>query len=108
MPRVKSSQPRKQRKFRYNAPLHLAANFLNTHLSKELRAKLKKRAVRVRKGDTVKIMKGKFRGLAGKVTGVSKECINVEGAVIKKIGGKEIPLDIRACNVILTQMIDRK
>ena len=105
---TKSRQPRKKRKFMYNAPLHLAGKFLNAHLSKELRAKMKKRAVRVRKGDTVKIMNGKFRGVTGKVLTVLRAAVNVEGAVVKKIGGKEIAIDIPASNLIITQMVERK
>ena len=105
---VKSGQPRKKRKFIYNAPLHLAAKFLNAHLSKELRAKMKKRAVRVRKGDTVKIMSGKFAGVSGKVLTVLPSIITVEGAVIKKIGGKEISVPIHPSKVIITQMVERK
>ncbi|MDP3742686.1 MAG: 50S ribosomal protein L24 [Candidatus Micrarchaeota archaeon] len=105
---VKSRQPRKKRKFLYNAPLHLAGKFRNAHLSKELRAKMKKRAVRIRKGDTVKIMKGKFRGISGKVLAVLAAAVNVEGAVVKKIGGKEIPVAIPASNLVITQMVERK
>ena len=105
---IKSAQPRKKRKFQYTAPLHLAAKFLNAHLSKELRVKMKKRAMRVRKGDTVKILKGKFRGLSGKVTGVSRGLITIEGAIIKKLGGTEIPVEVNPSNVVITQIIERK
>ena len=106
--KVRSKQPRKQRKFRFTAPLHLAVNFLNVHLSKELRSKLKKRNVRVRKGDSVKITRGKFSGVTGKVTGIGRGVINVEGAVVKKMGGKETPVPIQASNVVMMQMIERK
>src|SRR3989338_176397 len=34
-----SKQPRKQRKYRANAPLHLRKKFVNVNLSKELRKK---------------------------------------------------------------------
>ncbi len=104
----KSKQPRKKRKFLYTAKPHLAAKFLNAHLSKELRVKLKKRAMRVRKGDTVKILKGKFRKLSGKVLAISRGAVNVEGAVVKKVGGKEIPVSISASNIVITQMVERK
>ncbi len=106
--KVKSGQPRKQRKFRYNAPLHLAGNFLNVHLSKELRLKLKARALRVKKGDIVKIMKGKFAGLSGKVTSATAGMVAVEGAVIKKLGGKEVAVDMPASNLLITQLVERK
>ena len=42
-----SSQPRKQRKFRVNAPLHVKGTFLNAPLIKDLRAKHGARTVRV-------------------------------------------------------------
>lgn len=103
-----SAQPRKKRKFRFTASLHLSNKFRNVHLSKELRLKLKKRAVRARKGDTVKIMKGKFKGLSGKVTALGRGTLNIEGALLKKLGGKEVPVDIQANNVMITQMVERK
>ncbi|MBI4406578.1 50S ribosomal protein L24 [Candidatus Micrarchaeota archaeon] len=105
---TKSAQPRKKRKFLYTAPLHTAAKFLHAHLSRELRAKLKKRSIRIHKGDAVKVMKGKYRGLAGKVTAVSRGLVNIEGAVVKKVGGTELPLSISASNLVITQIVERK
>jgi large subunit ribosomal protein L24 len=46
-----SDKPRQQRKFRYTAPLHLRKHFVHVHLSKDLRAKTKKRAIAVKKGE---------------------------------------------------------
>ena len=51
-----SKQPRKQRKYLANAPLHLKKKFISVNLSKELRKKHGKRNVSLRKGDIVKIM----------------------------------------------------
>ncbi len=105
-----STQPRKNRKARYNAPLHLRGKMVRAHLSKELRTTLKKRSARVRKGDTVKIITGKYRKIEGKVTNVSLNPagIYVEGAVVKKVGGKELPVLIDASNVVVVQRIDLK
>ena len=64
---VKSKQPRKQRKYRYNAPLHIRQKFVGAHLSRELRKKYGKRSASLRKGDNVKIMRGQFRNKSGKV-----------------------------------------
>ena len=44
-----SKQPRKQRKYRFNAPLHISGKFLSTHLSPELREVYKRRSIRVKK-----------------------------------------------------------
>lgn len=62
-----SVQPRKQRKFRANAPNHIKRKFMGCNLDKELRVKYGRRSIEVRKGDEVKIMRGKFKGKQGKV-----------------------------------------
>ena len=56
-----SKRPGKQRKYRGNLPLHQRKKLVNANLSKELRAKYKKRSMSIKKGFTVKIMKGKFK-----------------------------------------------
>ena len=87
-----SKQPRKQRKYRHNAPLHIRRSFLSSHLSRELRKKFQKRAVPVRKGDKVKIMTGSFRGHTGSVDRVITKTLKVyvTGAErIKKDGSKK-------------------
>lgn len=66
-----SVQPRKQRKFRYNAPLHIRGEFVSVHLSKDLRKKYGTRAIRARKGDKVKIMRGQHKGKVGKIEDIS-------------------------------------
>ena len=86
-----SKQPRKQRKYRIHAPLHIKGKFMGSHLSKELRKKYAKRSLRVRKDDKVKIMRGQFKGKIGKVTvvNVKKNFVNVENIeMIKKDGSK--------------------
>ena len=62
-----SKQPRKQRKYQYNAPLHIKHKFLGSHLSKELIKKHGKRSIPVRKGDTVKVLVGQYKGKSGKI-----------------------------------------
>ena len=50
-----SKQPRKQRKYRANAPLHTKYKFLGVHLSKELREKHGVRSMAVITGHKVKV-----------------------------------------------------
>ena len=57
-----SSSPRKKRKYQAQAPLHIKRLFLSAHLVKALREKYKIRSVVLRKGDTVKVMRGEFSG----------------------------------------------
>src|SRR5271155_5033368 len=90
---IQSSQPRKQRKFRANAPMHIRQNFVNVHISKELKEKLgvKRRSIELRKGDTVKIMVGDNRGKTGKVAKVNLKTgkIFIEGVTRKNAKSKE-------------------
>jgi len=60
-----SKQRRKQRKYIYNAPLHVRRKLMVSPLSKELREKLGKRNVVVKVGDKVVIERGDFRGKEG-------------------------------------------
>jgi len=63
-----SRQVRKQRKYRYNAPMHLKHKFLSAHLSKELKEKYGKRSIPLRKGDEVLVMRGSFADKKGKIS----------------------------------------
>jgi len=67
---IGSKQPRKQRKYRANAPLHLKHKFLSANLSKPLRAKHGKRSLPLRKGDEVLVMRGSFKKKKAKVASI--------------------------------------
>ena len=107
---TRSIQPRKQRKFRAQAPLHLRQHFVHAHLSKELRAKHKKRAVRLRAGDKVRIMRGKYAGKEGKIIDVNltKSKVFVEGLTQRKARGQEKSMPIDPSNVMITELSERK
>jgi large subunit ribosomal protein L24 len=101
---------RTARKKRALAPLHARGKFLHSHLSRELREKMKKRSMRIRKGDKVKIVRGNFKGKEGKVARVDlKKCkIFIEGITRKKARGQEILVPIDPSNVIITELAERK
>jgi large subunit ribosomal protein L24 len=104
-----SKQPRKQRKYLANAPLHLRKKFLSVNLSKELRKKQKKRNIVVRKGDTVKVMRGKFKKKQGKVLSVDlkKIKLTIEGIQIKKQDGSKINVKMRPSNLQIVELGER-
>ena len=102
---VSSIQKRKQRKYRFNAPLHIRRRMLCVHLTKELRQKHKRRAIPVRKGDKVKILRGRFRGLLDEVTQVDYKNLKIyiKGAeAVKKDKTTKAPVAIDPSN---TQII---
>ncbi len=96
MRQPKSSKPRKQRKFLYTAPIHLRRKVLASHLSKELREKFKRRALPLRKGDEIQVMRGKFKGKTGKVARVNykKYRVYIEGVTRKRTVGTEAQVSL--------------
>lgn len=96
-----SKQPRKQRKYVANAPLHIRRKFVSANLSKTLRKEHKKRSISLRKGDAVKIMKGKFKGKQGKITCVNLKLskVMIENIQIKKHDGSKVDVKIQPSNL---------
>ncbi len=76
-------------------------------LSEGLREKYKRRSFRPRIGDTVRIARGEFKGIEGKVTTVipAKGKLNVEGVTREKIKGGSSPVPIHTSKVIITDML---
>ncbi|TNV72962.1 hypothetical protein FGO68_gene1438 [Halteria grandinella] len=68
-----SSQRRKSRKAHFSAPSSIRRKIMSSHLSKDLRTKYEVRSIPVRKGDTVKIMRGTNKGREGKVQAVYRK-----------------------------------
>lgn len=99
-----TKKPRKQRKRVYRSSLHIKQKMLGAHLSKEIRAQLKIRTLPVRKGDEVKVVRGKFKGTIGKVTKVMLKDtrIFIDNVKRKKASGEEVHIPIHPSNVIIT------
>ncbi|MEM4235622.1 MAG: 50S ribosomal protein L24, partial [Candidatus Anstonellaceae archaeon] len=100
-------QPRKQRKAFFNAPLHIRKKFLKVRLAKELAQKIGKRSLTIKKGDKVKIIKGKFKGKTGSVIEVDYKKLRlfVEGITIKNSRGVEKLFPLRPAAVRLIEKI---
>ena len=92
------------------ASLHEKQKLVSAHLSKDLRKKMKKRSVPVRKGDRIAVLRGKFKKKEGLVLRVNLGSLKifVEGILLKKQGGKEKPAQIEPSNVVITQLVERK
>lgn len=100
---IKSKQPRKQRKALYQAPLHKRQKLVAAHLSKDLRKQLKRRSLSLRKGDEVKIMRGKFKKKTGKVERVDLKRLKIyiNGITRKKVDGTEVKISIHPSNLMI-------
>lgn len=105
-----SKQPRKQRKYIANAPLHLRKKFVSINLSKELRKKVGKRNIPAKKGDKVKIFSGKFKGKTEKILSVNLKTskIILENIQVKKQDGSKANVKMQPSNLQIIEMADRK
>ena len=103
---TKSSQPRKQRKAFFNAPLHIRQKFMTASLSPELREKLGIKRLPVHKGDVVRIMRGDWKGYEGKVIRVDLKRIRiyVEGVTIKRADGTPRYYPIHPSKVMIVKL----
>jgi large subunit ribosomal protein L24 len=80
----KSKKQRKQRKFIANAPNHIKHKLLSANLNKSLRKKYQRRNIPLRKEDSVKIMKGEYKGKTGKLELIDPKKQRVSIANINK------------------------
>jgi large subunit ribosomal protein L24 len=76
-------------------------------MSEELRGKHGRISVRPIKGDAVRIVRGSFKGIEGKITGVDTQRgkLFIEGVTREKqAGGKTSPVPIDASKVVVTTL----
>ena len=103
---MKSIKSRKQRKELFNAPLHKRRKWISAHLEENLLLKYDKRGVPVIKGDTVRVMRGSFKGHEDKVAHVNirRRQVEIEGMTMTKADNKKIAKPIHASNLIITKL----
>jgi large subunit ribosomal protein L24 len=80
---------------------HKREKLLGANLSENLRKQHNKRSMRVIKGDTVRILRGEYVGIEGKVEKVNTErsTLSIEGVQREKIRGGKVKVQIHASNV---------
>ncbi|WP_268542606.1 50S ribosomal protein L24 [Candidatus Nitrosotenuis cloacae] len=90
----------------YQASPFLRSKSMCSHLSDELTKKYHKRSIRVTEGDTVKVMRGEFKGVSGKITRVSteKNGVSIEGIKKEKLKGGNLDVFIHTSNLLVTEI----
>ncbi len=101
-----SSKPSKQRKRLFQAPYHIRGKILSAHLSSELRATYKTRSMPVRTGDTVRVLRGDYKGVEGKVSRVDRKKyrIFIEGITRQKADGTTVLIPIHPSKVEIIRL----
>lgn len=104
---IASSQPRKQRKYLAKAPIHKKRKLLSVNLSKDLRKKHEIRNIVVRKGDKVKVLRGKFKNKEAKVSQVLTKLTKVylDGIQTKKQDGSMANVPLRPSNLQIIELV---
>ena len=75
-------------------------------ISKDLRKKYSRRSARIMLDDTVKVIRGEYKGITGKVSKISTDSnsIAIEGNKKEKLKGDKIDVYIHTTNVIITAL----
>ena len=87
----------------YRATYAIRSKQISGSLSKELRKKYGKRSIRINVDDTVRIIRGEYKGIDGKVTKISteKSGVAIEGIKKEKLKGEKIDVYIPSSNVLI-------
>lgn len=102
-----SSKPVKVRKrLAKSTTYHRNHRLLRAPLSDELKSKYGRNSVRVRVGDSVKLIKGEYSGVEGKIQKVfvNEGRLTIEGVTREKIAGGTTPIRIRSSTVLVTAL----
>ena len=88
----------------YNATFHTRSKQLSSQLSEDLRKKYGRKSVRVIEGDSIKIVRGEFKGVDGKISRIStkKSSVAVEGVKKEKTKGDKFDVYIHTSNLLVT------
>ena len=80
---------------------HIRDKAVSSNLATNLRDQYGRRSMRVIKGDTIKVLRGEFSGIEGKVEKVNtkRTTLAIEGVQREKIRGGNVKVPIHASNV---------
>ena len=89
-----------------HVPKHQRDRMISAPLADNLREAYKIRTLRVVKGDSVKVMRGEYKGVEGKVENIDIEhgTLNIEGVQREKIRGGQVKVPIHASKVMIVNL----
>ena len=90
----------------YRATFNTRSKQLTSALSDDLKKKYSKKNVRVVEGDSVKIVRGEFKGVDGKIAKVSTKhnSVAIEGIKKEKTKGDKFDVLIHTSNLLVTDL----
>src|SRR3990172_5874647 len=95
--------PKKQRKQLFNAPAHQRHKLMAARLSPDQIASKGVKTLPVRKGDTIRVMRGDHKGFEGKISRVDLKSfrVYVEGLTREKVDGTTIFVSVHPSKVMI-------
>lgn len=107
--KVKSKQPRKQRKALYNYKNHQRSKLFSTRVADFLRDEYGIKKLPVRVGDSVRITRGEFSDFEGEILEITKNVrCKIKEAQFEKSDGTQFHPAIHVSNLIITKFAKEK
>ena len=90
----------------YRATNQVISKQICAPISKDLRKKYSRRSARIMLEDTIRVIRGEYKGITGKVSKISTDSnsIAIEGNKKEKLKGDKIDIYIHVTNVIITAL----
>src|ERR671919_1793864 len=87
-------------------PKHQRDKMVGAVLEESLRKQYGRKNIRVVKGDSVRVMRGEYKGVEGKVEKVNTEhaTFHIEGVQREKIRGGQVKVPIHSSNVMVISL----
>jgi large subunit ribosomal protein L24 len=87
-------------------PKHRRDRMVGATLADNLRQQYGRRSVRVIEGDSIRVMRGEYKGVEGKVEKVDTEngTLEIEGVQREKVKGGQVKVPIHASKVMVTNL----
>jgi large subunit ribosomal protein L24 len=87
-----------------HVPKHVRDAMIGATLVETLRQQYGRRSARVTRGDSVKVLRGEYSGIEGKVEKVNTKrgTLAIEGIQREKVRGGNVKVQIHASNVMIT------
>ena len=84
-----------------HTPKHIRDGMIHSTLAENLREEYGRRSIRVIKGDNVRVMRGEYNGIEGKIEKVNtrRGTLAIEGIQREKVRGGNVKVQIHASNV---------
>ena len=90
----------------FQATLQTRSKQMGSALSKDLQKKYGKKSARIVEGDSIKILRGEFKGVDGKISKIStqKSSVAIEGVKKEKTKGDKFDVYIHTSNLVITSL----